>query len=347
MKKLFVAIVVLSIFSILIGCRTETNDPYIPVTDEELSLCGDIQDPYKECKDNTCNSQIDDCYKKLARDKKDPSICERIPQQADRRDWCFIGVALAKKDISMCDKVLTIKQFCYERVGEVKGDTSTCDKIAELSTRDRCYQKVAISKKDVSICKNIREEDYKSICYDSIISDKKSEGHSFCNEIQEVLYKDKCYNFFAEFEKDPILCDKIQNTVDRGNCKEYVLILSEGTIQPEYFTFHIVSDGSSSGAGRISKLAITFEGTEVVFANRSFEGGRETIVHCEEELNLETKQWKNTRWEGYSSDVEIGSCNNFPFYSSREEIVKAIQSGEINPSEKGCHYTTCYDIIEN
>ncbi|MCK4429109.1 MAG: hypothetical protein KAU95_01940 [Candidatus Aenigmarchaeota archaeon] len=320
MKKYYIFILFFVV--LLSGCinenslKEDSNEKNTTSIEEGLSICSNlqerldcenVQDQYKK---NDCYAETDDCYYKIARDEKDASICDRIPEDRDRKDWCLIGVAMAKKDISICDNVLTIKDVCYSRLAEIKKDILICDKIKYLITKDYCYKNIAIAKKDLLICNKVQTQTYKDQCYHFIISNKKTEDPSLCDKIQDETYKDKCYEDFAEAKKDTSLCNKIQNPSHKERCYNYVIVLSEGIMPFENFTVRFIYDSTSSGATRLSESRVSFK-----------EG--KCVGNC---------------------DASEGTPK---IYSNIEDLIMAIQSGEIRPIEKGCHYKTCYGIIED
>jgi len=80
----------------------------------ENSLCKKARARQDECEimikaiqeknETLCNDLIvlkHECYQKIALDKNDPSICEKI----DDKEICYMNVAISKKDIDLCKKV--------------------------------------------------------------------------------------------------------------------------------------------------------------------------------------------------------------------------------------------------
>ena len=122
---------------------------------------------------------------------------------------------------------------------------------------------------------------------------------------------------------------------------------------PENFTLYLFLDATSSGATRHYKFYISFKGDEIVSANRSAYiastmGGEK---FCTQVFNVSRGKWGEPTWkynglEGITIEKEGTPCFE-EIYMSREEIIRAIQLGKIVPKEKGCHYQTCFEIIED
>ena len=69
--------------------------------------------------------------------------CDKFKDK-DFRDYCYKKVAINREDLSICDKIQTqlSKDKCY---AIVKGDLSICDKMQNQiqSIKDECYKGVA------------------------------------------------------------------------------------------------------------------------------------------------------------------------------------------------------------
>lgn len=59
------------------------------------------------------------------------------------KDICYSKIAKTKKDPTICEKVTSkmFKNTCYVDVAEVKGDQSLCDKVTEKYMKEVCTDK--------------------------------------------------------------------------------------------------------------------------------------------------------------------------------------------------------------
>ena len=133
---------------------------------EEQRLTG-----LEECVEIDNKYERAECYKKVAKDKQDLTICERITKEIDpylefEVDECYIEVAVSKKDETICAKCWD-RNTCYERVAKIKEDPNICSGIVG-DDQDDCYVDVAIIKQDSLICERVQDQVYKSWCIKTI-----------------------------------------------------------------------------------------------------------------------------------------------------------------------------------
>ncbi|MEA3343339.1 MAG: hypothetical protein U9Q92_04175 [archaeon] len=106
-------------------------------------------------------------------------------------------------DISRCDAEETEdrKQGCYQVTASVTNDPSICDdKMSNQEDRDTCYYMVTrenINNRDISIC----------------------------SEIKTQRMITECFMLFAIAERNPAVCDKIQNKDGRNYCNQQIAIV--------------------------------------------------------------------------------------------------------------------------
>jgi len=139
----------------------------------------------------------------------DTSMCDNLDHLA--KSDCYRAIAKEQIDFSICDKIQdkVEKGKCYvDLVAEGRKDLSMCDKIQDPGEKDICYGVVAEQKKELSICGRIKNQDIKDMCYGNIINGTKDP--LTCGEIQDQLEKNICYDSAALALQDPSVCDRIQ-----------------------------------------------------------------------------------------------------------------------------------------
>ena len=89
-------------------------------------------------------------YFLLSKPSNEFSVCDdkKIQTQYDKDD-CYRDVAKEKKDFSICDKIQFqyMKDDCYQTINGIKKDSSICDKIQNQSMKDACYKNITPANK--------------------------------------------------------------------------------------------------------------------------------------------------------------------------------------------------------
>jgi len=144
-----------------------------------------------------------------------------------------------------------------------------------------------------------------------------------------------CSDSYSELNKD------IQ--VDSSSLDEITL--------PNEFTVHLFTDGTSGGATRHYDFYVTFNGDDVLFANRTYySSGSDGDNFCYESYNILDKKWDTPGWVGvYAKSIQESGeapkpCSTYE-YLDRNSLMNEIKSGKLVTFSKGCHYVTCYEII--
>ncbi len=137
------------------------------------------------------------CYKKLALDKTDSSLCQK-----SKDPWCFIELAKKTNDYTLCEeipKTLPAKEVQY--------------------FKDMCYQEIGIN--DPNLCENISEDWLKFSCYQKILNGKmKNYSANNCEKLDDAMEKNICFAICAEQDENIKLCGKI-NIKTFGDVCEY------------------------------------------------------------------------------------------------------------------------------
>ena len=140
----------------------ETMGGIKEITEEELT------NRKEECAESEDSSR---CYLSLARELRDPFICEEI-KLAMPRTTCYEGVLeffISLKDSQLCKKFpeyspgkshtekVRRRYECYRKIANLLKDSSVCDELETSFFRNSCYIKVAFDLKDSSVCNNLVE----------------------------------------------------------------------------------------------------------------------------------------------------------------------------------------------
>jgi len=156
--------------------------------EEQLRECGEI-----ERKDEKA-----ECYKNVAINEKDPTVCERIPKEIDpymeyQEQDCYVEVAVSKRDETICAKAREIyRDACYEKIAEIKKNPDICEEIIDrdyVGHKDNCYIAVAITKQDSTICEKAQNQIYKSWCVKTVQREPFVPEEVVIRFLHEYLYQ--------------------------------------------------------------------------------------------------------------------------------------------------------------
>ncbi len=192
-------------------------------------------------------------YPCLAIVKKDPSICEEIPDE-ENVGWCYSSFARATGDDSVCDKAGSRgwQEQCYFDVAKINDDFTLdlCEKLRDRNLNSNCYEYVAIKTGDYTLCnwilngvvktrclammmenitkcKELLPSLYDSMCCEAVLTEKgipPGTSSSFCEKKMNFSRgcQDVCYVYMAKSTADPSLCEKFSGSYSRDFCYEVV-----------------------------------------------------------------------------------------------------------------------------
>ena len=195
------------------------------------------------------------CYKQLALDESDSSLCQK-----SKDPWCFIDLAEKTGDNSLCEEILKIspldnaqyfKDMCYQKIG--KNNPILCENIETDFLKFSCYQKLLINESENYIkdsCAELNNTTNKNICFairaeqegdielcgiinietlgdvcEYNVSVKTKENH--CDLMGDSSYKKHCLEKVAVANRDFNLCMTIDDPYERGKCVNNVANLLE------------------------------------------------------------------------------------------------------------------------
>ena len=127
----------------------------------DSDICGNIVDEEKANR----------CYVGIAVETNDVMICEKVTNQTKYKDWCYSKIAVNKKEESLCQKIIDddTRDGCYWEINQENLDYSVCEKLKNPETKDYCYSKVAVENIDAEGCAQIINEESKNLCNQAII----------------------------------------------------------------------------------------------------------------------------------------------------------------------------------
>jgi hypothetical protein len=122
------------------------------------------------------NNRADRCLRKMAKEEKDASMCNRITEK-NTEEYCFREVAGATGDESICEQVID-KDSCYTEAASFDNDIDVCKKITEESAQSRCIRYIAAELGEKEHCDQFTGEEYYN-CIDVFAS---KHGASYCDD---------------------------------------------------------------------------------------------------------------------------------------------------------------------
>jgi hypothetical protein len=154
-------------------------------------------------------SERDSCYKTLAKEKQDISLCGNIEFEGHVQE-CYLDLALLKGDSNICSRISKTQyphysDRCYKEIALSFGDSSLCSDILDENQRSDCYLDVALKIGAFSLCEKV---DVKESCYGPLI--EQNTEPSICFTL-ETRWKNECYYAVAVKNKNPSLCNHMDD----------------------------------------------------------------------------------------------------------------------------------------
>ncbi len=250
-KKYLVGVIVSVIFLFIVfnlsSDHKETEELYKEINE---SYCNEMKTPEmkKTCiaiigkNFSTCESCLnfrEVCYKVVSQLAYNISFCDKAPPTA--KYWCYRNLAVNKKNVSICEK-LEIKDECYrdlaiqlhntslckkmnadceknQCLAEVTGNASYCEKVPDVGEKELCFKKIA---NDIDACKvsvsEYGELEYEPYCMHIIA--KQTNNISICWKIKSGKHKLKC---LAELSKDKRVCNESESQFWKDFCLVEIL----------------------------------------------------------------------------------------------------------------------------
>jgi hypothetical protein len=135
------------------------------------------------------------------------------------REGCYIKIAKEEKDPSICDKLNIYKDNCYDSLGEILIDPNLCSKIEEPRSKYYCYETISKHSKNLNICDNIPSTEFSyGTCLKNIALNSKKPN--ICDTIIGKQH-DECYLEIVLEYGDKKLCNKMNDEINTQKCDFY------------------------------------------------------------------------------------------------------------------------------
>jgi hypothetical protein len=157
------------------------------------------------CEDITALSERDDCFKALAVEEGNASICDRV-YSVDVRDECILF--FSNESILLCDKLTAQdkRDDCFGAHARKGNDSSLCDKIASDEKKESCMRAI------LSPCTFEADEGKKKLC-----SAIEKGDYSLCGD------DDGCLFSYGINKSDEEACSNISLNARKGACLSIAL----------------------------------------------------------------------------------------------------------------------------
>lgn len=205
----------------------------------------------KWCDEISEGSEKSYCLSDIAFYTANVSLCYELSNvKYDRRDHCIERIAISTENVSMCYELEGYHGSCLSYVARSMGNLSLCYEIPKdtilsetniencityvispekelshcMELRDidwgRCYGTVAVAKNDINICDQVPPNKWggKDDCLYRFV--KYNPDVSICHMIIDGSDKNYCYNYVAEKNKDPSVCNYLDHPRSRESCIE-------------------------------------------------------------------------------------------------------------------------------
>lgn len=140
MKKIFLVIGIIILITIVFIGYSKITNPFFSC---QFNPSGILSD---------CASCMGSCYSKIAYEKNDIKICDRISKnKAELKNNCTIAIATKRNDPLLCNNMIVAPELAM---------TNNKDEFI-----DSCLYNIATTNKDSSVCNIIKKKEFKESCY--------------------------------------------------------------------------------------------------------------------------------------------------------------------------------------
>jgi hypothetical protein len=239
----------------------------------------------------------DDCYSRMAQQKKDASICSKI-SNATVQETCRGIIGSSISGSSSCDSLSAgeARDQCYYKSAEKSTVILACEKIQSSGWKDDCLLKVAENRRDADTCLLIKKNETMDNCY--LMVGQATKDPNVCLKAPTSRSKDSCYAGVAPQLLDSSLCDRISDQYSGDNCYANV---APGT-------------GNLSLCDKIGQRDLK----DICYSTTLLVGRAQipNIQFCDGQQSNRAKESCYARFGGQTGDLSI--CNKIPTLSTRE-----------------------------
>jgi hypothetical protein len=185
----------------------------------------------------------DDCYYNKSLSTANDDLCHNIKNELLQRA-CLAEVAIINLDLELCNSINS--SYCVSTIAENKLDADICRSIKDRNWHDICIKRIAFNTSNSTLLKEMSSDDDRDDAYSEIakklndiklcyfildsadrdicigrqaIKDKNSNE---CYDIRDIVVKSVCYLRIAELTQKISICDNIQLTNLRDDCRNSV-----------------------------------------------------------------------------------------------------------------------------
>lgn len=191
------------------GCVEEEEpvvipSPIINVTNVTNVTVTNVTNVTAPCENISAVPERDLCFKALAVEGGNVSVCERI-YSVDVRDDCILF--FSNESVLLCDKLTDEdkKDDCFGVHARKEDDSLLCDRISDDGKRESCRRAV------LSPCVFEEDEEKRRLCFAL-----EGEDYSICEGV------DSCLLSYAVNKSDGEACSQISLNARRGACLSMV-----------------------------------------------------------------------------------------------------------------------------
>ncbi|MBN1646149.1 hypothetical protein JW868_03880 [Candidatus Woesearchaeota archaeon] len=163
----------------------------------------------------------DDCYIELMKTTNRLDLCDKASEDGSKRCWTEAAIDAGQE--YMCEKIPEgqARDYCYYQMADAgKGGVSMCAKSSTSSASDSCLLRYSESTGEGGICIQMSSETGQTTCYTNAA--KASGNKGYCDIINDDRPLDggKCYTEIAKLKNDPAICDEISEQAKsiKDNC---------------------------------------------------------------------------------------------------------------------------------
>lgn len=175
-------------------------------------------------------AERDYCYELFAIYSDDYLTCTQITPNSVYGIDCYSIFAARRGNLSICDNdgfSLNELWYCYTNYSLMTGDMSGCREIDELAVTNkfRCSSEYAKKFGDPSACELVESASSRTTCYSgAIIYFNKNLDWTKCDDVTVLAWRNECFTEAAKLNDDILLCDYIEDSPERGLCKDSYLV---------------------------------------------------------------------------------------------------------------------------
>jgi hypothetical protein len=179
-----------------------------------ITTVADLGDRFEACA-KLADDLRPGCEHAFARDRRDPSVCERLRFPDD----CFVELAQALDDRDLCARASDSekKDLCYQKLAW-RGEPSLCDRVEATATeqsRKSCYETAFRAMKNPAGCARLADEGTADLCMAILGGQRRDPG--LCSRVKTAALRDSCWNQVA-FVDYADACFEIQDVNLQRSC---------------------------------------------------------------------------------------------------------------------------------